>query len=118
METEVWRAAYPETLGETLGPRFGLVSDLVLVQLETWKNEQPESRVSWGSQTNNRVEAVAPHKRSHHGSTNHSPIFWDLPRSHTNSVFGGKKLFPALSPKLFLSSANKGSCSYAVHAFT
>ena len=41
METEVWRAAYPETLGETLGPRFDLVSDLVLVQLEniwkTWK---------------------------------------------------------------------------------
>ena len=34
METEVWRAAYPETLGETLGPRFDLVSDLVLVQLE------------------------------------------------------------------------------------
>ena len=93
METEVWRAAYPETLGETLGPRFGLVSDLVLVQLETWKNEQPESRVSWGSQTNNRVEAVAPHKRSHHGSTNHSPIFWDLPRSHTNSVFGEKNCF-------------------------
>ena len=30
METEVWRAAYPETLGETLGPRF----DLVLAQLE------------------------------------------------------------------------------------
>ena len=29
METEVWRAAYPETLGETLGPRFDLVSDLV-----------------------------------------------------------------------------------------
>ena len=34
METEVWRAAYPETLGETLGPRFDLVSDLVLAQLE------------------------------------------------------------------------------------
>ena len=34
METEVRRAAYPETLGETLGPRFDLVSDLVLVQLE------------------------------------------------------------------------------------
>jgi len=43
METEVWRAAYPETLGETLGPRFDLVSDLVLVQLErleTWKNNK------------------------------------------------------------------------------
>ena len=34
MKTEVWRAAYPEPLGETLGPRFDLVSDLVLVQLE------------------------------------------------------------------------------------
>ena len=33
MKTEVRRAAYPETLGETLGPRFDLVSDLVLVQL-------------------------------------------------------------------------------------
>ena len=43
------------------------------------------------------MEAVAPLKRSHHGSTNHSPIFWDLPRSHTNSVFGEKKLLPALS---------------------
>ena len=43
------------------------------------KNQQPESRVSWGSQTNNRVEAVAPHKHSHHRSTNHSPIFW-VPR--------------------------------------
>ena len=32
MKTEVQRAAYPETLGETLGPRFDLVSDLVLVQ--------------------------------------------------------------------------------------
>ena len=30
-------------------------------------------------QTNNRVEAVAPHKHSHHRSTNHSPIFW-VPR--------------------------------------
>ena len=33
-ESEVWRAAYPETLGETLGPRFDLLSDLVLVQFE------------------------------------------------------------------------------------
>jgi len=64
----------PETLGETLGPRFDLVSDLVLVQIEkstnhkfaverkqmktgcskatlsayARENEQPESRVSWG----------------------------------------------------------------------
>ena len=40
METEVWRAAYPETLGETLGPRFDLVSDLVLVQLEKPTNHK------------------------------------------------------------------------------
>ena len=83
-----------ETLGETLGPRFDLVSDLVLVQLEKTtyhkfalnlpqkenrsfqshplcfarKNEQPESRVSWGSQTNNRVEAVAQHTQITHQS--------------------------------------------------
>ena len=80
------------------------------------KTEQPESRVSRGCQTNNCVEAVAPHKHSHHGSTNHSPIFW-VPR-----VIDVPYLVPILilflvkknisSPKLFLSSANKGGCSF------
>ena len=43
MKTEVWRAACPEPLGETLGPRFDLVSDLVLVQLEKpWKSRKSQ----------------------------------------------------------------------------
>ena len=126
----------------TLCRTHDLVSDLVLVQLENpgtptnhkfaterkqivqkplslcyaRKNEQPESRGSRGCQTNNCVEAVAPHKHSHHGSTNHSPIFWvprfiDVPYLVPILIlFLVKKNVSSL--KLFLSSANKGGCSF------
>ena len=34
METEVWKAAYPETLGKSLETCFDLISNLVLPQRE------------------------------------------------------------------------------------
>ena len=70
MKTEVQRAAYPETLGETLGPRFDLVSDLVLVQ----RLEKPRKTTNHKFAAERKQVVKKPHSLLMPGKTSNQSL--------------------------------------------